>query len=167
MNLPILAFALLAPCVACTAALAVSPPDIAQSADESAIRELVSAQVREWNDHDVAAWVQHFAADADFTDWRGTTARGRNAIRNLEASNFGSAFSRGKLKVVDLQVRFPSRDVATALRQDILSQVSGADGVGEERHSTLLVLKKESGRWSIEAMQSVRQVSAGDFARLR
>jgi uncharacterized protein (TIGR02246 family) len=168
MTRSIRAAVFLAPCLACTAAMAVAPPpDLLQSDDELAIRELLVAQVREWNDHDVAAWVQHFAADADFTDWRGSSAHGREAIRNLEAFNFGAAFSSGKLKVVDLQVRFPLRGVATALRQDLLSPVRAADGAGEERHSTLLVLKKESGRWSIEAMQSVRQVAAGDLARAR
>lgn len=164
MTRSIRAAVLLAPCLACTAALAVSPPDFAKSIDEIAIRDLVAEQVREWNDHDVDAWAQHFAPNAEFTDWRGATARGREAIRNLEASNFGSAFSSGTLKVVDLEVRFPSRDVATAQRQDLLSNVKVT---GEERHSTLLVLKKESGRWSIEAMQSVRQAQVGDPARSR
>jgi uncharacterized protein (TIGR02246 family) len=143
-----------------TAALAVAPSNIVQTVDESAIAELVTKQVQAWNARDVEAWAEYFAPDATFTDWRGAGAQGRDAIRTLQATTFGNPTARGTLKVIDLQIRFPAREVATAQRQDVLTSSGAADGPGEQRYSTLLVLRKESGRWSIEAMQTVRQLGA-------
>lgn len=156
MRLPIRAAGLLAATLASAAALALAPTNIVQTVDESAIAELVAKQVQAWNARDVEAWAEYFAPDAWFIDWRGAGAQGRDAIRTLQASNFGNPYGRGTLKVVDFQIRFPARDVATAQRREVLTR-GDADGPGEQRLSTLLVLKKEAGKWSIEAMQSVPQ----------
>ena len=132
--------------------------------DEVAIRELAAAFEKTHNKHDAKAFATLFAPEADFTNVRGMTARGRKAIEEFHRPLFEGDTSKGNpsfkdavLKVDEVRVRFLRPDVASV---DILWTQTGSkapDGKdrGTRKGLASWVAAKEGGRWQVAVMHNM------------
>jgi len=139
--------------------LFIGQPFVGQTGetDERAIRAVMDRFVDAWNHHDAKAFATVFAEDADFTNWRGTAARGRTKIEAFHAPVFASIFSKSHLEYTDIKTRFVRPDVATV---DVHWKMSGAiDAQGNprpEREGLLsFVMAKSAGQWEIVVLHNL------------
>lgn len=123
---------------------------------EEPIQQLVSAFVGAWNKHDVHAFAQTFAEDADFTNIRGVGAHGRTAIEQFHAPVFATIFKQSHQTATDISIRFLSPDVASV---DVRWEMTGStapDGTPIPLRKGLLnwLVTNHGGRWLITVMHN-------------
>lgn len=127
--------------------------------DEAAVRGVITAFNKAFNAHDAKAFAAVFANDADFTNWRGTSAHGRAKIEAFHVPVLTVMYKNGVQKIVDSTVRFIKPDVAVV---DVRSEVTGGvtpDGKSDSLRRFLLnwtVTKETSGQWLIKVMHNAR-----------
>jgi uncharacterized protein (TIGR02246 family) len=125
--------------------------------DEHAIRAVMDRFMNAWNRHDAKAFASVFSDDADFTNWRGTGASGREKIEAFHAPMFATIFSKSHQEYTDIKTRFIRPDVAAV---DVRWKMTGAvDAQGNPRpdREGLLsfVMTKNTGRWEIVVMHNL------------
>jgi uncharacterized protein (TIGR02246 family) len=132
--------------------------------DEAAIRRLAAALETTHNKHDANQFAAIFAPDGDFTNVKGMSARGRQAIEEFHRPLFEGDTSRGNpsfknavLKIAEVRVRFLRPDVASV---DILWTQSGSvapDGKdrGIRKGLANWIVTKEKGNWQVAVMHNM------------
>jgi len=125
--------------------------------DELAIRGVVENFMNAWNVHDARAFAAVFSEDADFTNWRGTSASGRSSIEAFHAPMFATIFKNSHQKFTDIKIRFIRPDVAAV---DVHWEMTGAlDAAGNPRPFRqgllMFVMAKDQGRWQILVMHNL------------
>lgn len=125
--------------------------------DYAAVRQVLYAYERAWNDHDAHAFAATFSPDADFTNVRGVVAHGRAAIEQLHAPLFAHMFHGSHQVITSIKIRFLSPDIAAV---EVLWDMTGAlDHAGAARPLThglrALVLTKEHGTWGITVFHNM------------
>jgi uncharacterized protein (TIGR02246 family) len=125
--------------------------------DEQAIRGVVQNFMNAWNARDARAFAAVFSEDADFTNWRGTSASGRANIEAFHAPMFATIFKNSHQKFTDIKIRFIRSDVAAV---DVHWEMTGAlDAAGNPRPSRqgllTFVMAKDQGRWQIQVMHNL------------
>src|SRR6478752_3394821 len=73
---------------------------------------VVSAFAEAWNRHDMAAFADLFAADAEFVNVVGIWWKGRESIRSAHEFTHSSMFKHSRLSILSTEVRFPVEEVA-------------------------------------------------------
>ncbi|GAB3640336.1 SgcJ/EcaC family oxidoreductase [Spirosoma arcticum] len=127
--------------------------------DEAAVRGVITAFNKAFNAHDAKAFGAVFAEDADFTNWRGTSAHGRAKIEEFHVPVLTVMYKNGVQEIVDSTVRFIKPDVAVV---DVRSEVTGGvtpDGKASPLLKFLLnwtVTKETNGQWLIKVMHNAR-----------
>jgi uncharacterized protein (TIGR02246 family) len=129
----------------------------AQQPNETAIRAVVDGFVDAWNRHDVKGFAALFTTDADFTNWQGVGATGRDKIEEFHAKPFATIFKDSHMSHTDVKTRFIRSDVASV---DVDWQMTGmTDRQGNPRspRNGLLtfVMVKEGGKWQIAVMHNL------------
>ena len=124
---------------------------------EESIREVVKDCMDAWNKHDAKAFALLFAEDADFTNWTGQGATGRDAIERYHEPLFATRFKTSHQTTENIKVRLVKPDVASV---DIWWNMTGAmNGSGQPRPSRRGILSwimtKEEGKWSIKIMHNL------------
>ncbi|SRR6266487_1019127 len=124
---------------------------------EESIREVVKDCMDAWNKHDAKAFALLFAEDADFTNWTGQGATGRDAIERYHEPLFATRFKTSHQTTENIKVRLVKPDVASL---DIWWNMTGAmDDSGQLRPSRRGILSwimtKEEGKWSIKIMHNL------------
>ena len=149
MKTPYLLFALL---VACFSPLAAQ-----EAKDEALIQEVLAGFVAAWNKHDAAAFAQVFAPDADFTNVRGTSARGRAEIEKHHAPLFAGRFKETSQKMTETKIRLIRPDVAAVDAWWEMTGAKGPDGQEIPIRKGLLsfVMTKDAGKWLITVMHNM------------
>jgi uncharacterized protein (TIGR02246 family) len=136
----------------------------AQTADETAIKLLVTRYDAAFNAHDTKAFAATFASDADFTNWVGQSAHGRANIETFHIPILTLVYKNGVQKITDTQVRFIRPDVAAV---DVRSDVTGGktfDGKDIPLVKFLMswtVTKEPDGNWLIKVMHNTRLPDTG------
>lgn len=125
--------------------------------DEQAIRAVMDRFMDAWNHHDAKAFASVFSENADFTNWRGTGARGRLKIEEFHAPLFATIFKKSHQEYTDIKTRFIRPDVAAV---DVRWKMTGAtDPQGNPRpgREGLLsfVMAKDKGHWQIVVMHNL------------
>jgi uncharacterized protein (TIGR02246 family) len=125
--------------------------------DEAAIRAVIDRFMDAWNRHDAKAFAAVFSDDADFTNWRGTGASGRQKIEDFHAPMFATLFSKSRQEYTVIKTRFVRPDVAAV---DVHWKMTGAiDAQGNlrpDREGLLsFVIAKNAGRWEIAVMHNL------------
>jgi uncharacterized protein (TIGR02246 family) len=121
------------------------------SVARQAIDRLVQSMATAWNKHDVQAYAEHFAEDADFTNVFGILVHGRAAIERSHASIFRTMFRDSRLTVEKTSVRFHAPNLASV---DVRwSMVGARDPQGmewPERYGLISAVAVQSagGSWS-------------------
>jgi uncharacterized protein (TIGR02246 family) len=128
-----------------------------EQSDRQDIRLLIERFVDAWNRHDAKAFAAVFAEDADFTNWRGTSASGRLQIEQFHAPMFAANFKDSHQEYRDIKIRFVRPGVAAV---DVLWDMTGAsDAEGNPRpdRNGLLsfVMAKNVERWEIVVMHNL------------
>ncbi len=147
-------------CIAALACAGLIPPLRGQSnveTDRQAIVALMDRFMDAWNRHDAKAFAAVFAEDADFTNWRGTWARGRSRIEESHAPMFATIFKNSHQKYTTIESRFIRPDVAAV---DVRWEMTGAmDAQGNSRPDCLgllnFVMAKNDGQWQILVMHNL------------
>jgi uncharacterized protein (TIGR02246 family) len=121
------------------------------STDTSKVTGVVNAFAAAWNRHDMEAFAQLFAADAEFVNVVGLWWKGRAEIRRAHEVTHASMFKNSRLTILDTSVRFPLPQLAIARSRWRLEGHVGPDGQAlPPRMGILLnVLIVDDGSWAI------------------
>ena len=159
MKTPHLLFALLVACF--------SPLTAQEAKDEALIQEVLAGFVAAWNKHDAAAFAMVFAPDADFTNVRGTSARGRAEIEKHHAPLFAGRFKETNQKMTETKIRFIRPDVAAVDAWWEMTGAKGPDGQEIPIRKGLLsfVMTKDAGKWLITVMHNMDLPAADKTSR--
>jgi len=124
-----------------------------QNSDEAAIRQTVMGLQEAWNRHDMRAFANLFAEDADFVNVAGAWWKGRAEIEQKHRAAHATMFHDSTLSVEEVDVRFLTPDIAIAHVLTALVGQKMADGTVVPPRRALLtqVLQKQSGKWMIVA----------------
>jgi uncharacterized protein (TIGR02246 family) len=132
--------------------------------DEAAIRRLATALETTHNKHDAKGFAAIFTSDGDFTNVKGMSARGRQAIEEFHLPLFEGDTSRGNpsfknavLKITEVSARFLRPDVASV---DILWTQTGSIGPdgkdrGIRKGLANWIVTKENGKWQVAVMHNM------------
>jgi uncharacterized protein (TIGR02246 family) len=128
---------------------------------EAAIRELLAAQAKAWNEHDAQAWVARFTDDAEFVNIMGSLFQGRAQIEQRHAELFRGVFNKSRVivttrKVVSLGATSALAETVHELRDYARLppgiRPSDADGTLRTRLKYVLVLTADG--WRIRSAQN-------------
>ncbi|MGA7930402.1 MAG: SgcJ/EcaC family oxidoreductase [Candidatus Sulfotelmatobacter sp.] len=124
-----------------------------QNSDRAAIRQTVMRLQEAWNRHDMKAFANLFAEDADFVNVAGAWWKGRAEIEQKHRASHTTIFRDSTLSVEEVDVRFLTPDIAIAHVLTALVGQKIADGTVVSPRRALLtqVLQKQSGDWMIVA----------------
>jgi uncharacterized protein (TIGR02246 family) len=124
--------------------------------DEVGVSAVVHGFEEAWNSHNMDAFAQLFAADADFVNVAGIRWVGRDAIKQHHAASHATIFKTSTLKIGDTTIRFLKPDVATARSVWILSGMTSENGQVAPTRTGILthVLARIDGRWLIVLSQN-------------
>jgi uncharacterized protein (TIGR02246 family) len=124
--------------------------------DEEEIRTVQTRLHEAWNRHDMKAFSNLFAEDADFVNVAGAWWKGRTEIENKHASVHASIFRESTLTIDDVQIRFLTRDIALAHVLTSLTGQKTPEGAPVPPRKAILtqVLQKQNGKWLIVAAQN-------------
>jgi len=112
---------------------------------------VVSAFAEAWNRHDMAAFADLFAPDAEFVNVVGTWWKGKESIRSAHEFAHSSMFKHSRLNILSTEVRFPVEEIAIVRSRWSLEGHLGPDGAALPQRTGILVnvLQKSSGSWKI------------------
>ena len=140
-------------CLAAIAAVLLPLSVSAQSPsqDEQAIRKVLAAFPSTWNAHDMDAFGKLFAPDADFVVITGKHLRGRKEIQSYHTDLTAQLYRDSRLAWTPTDIRLIRPDVALA---HVATQISYNEGKEKRTSFALIVLTKDSGKWSITSVQN-------------
>lgn len=135
-------------------------------AETLAVTRVVRAFADCWNAHDMKAFGDLFASDAEFVDVVGLWWNGRAAIRDAHTFTHRTIFKRSRLTLDDMSLRWPAPHVALARCRWTLAGHVASDGtpLPERRGILLNVLRKDGDRWRIIDAQNT-DVIPGELSR--
>jgi uncharacterized protein (TIGR02246 family) len=112
---------------------------------------VVSAFAATWNRHDMVAFADLFAPDAEFVNVVGIWWKGRESIRNAHEFTHSSMFKHSRLSILSTEVRFPVEEVAIARSRWTLEGHASPDGAALPQRSGILLnlLRRSSRSWEI------------------
>jgi uncharacterized protein (TIGR02246 family) len=122
-------------------------------ADEAEIRGLLDKINRAWARGDATAYASFHTPDADLVDFRGTHARGREAIVKLLQPAFDGVLKNTRVEARIVAFRFLSPQVAVFHTEGKIVP-TGADSI-----QTFVATRADQG-WLIAAFQNTRLQSA-------
>jgi uncharacterized protein (TIGR02246 family) len=139
--------------------MSVTSPSVAmkkQTNDETGVNTVVRGLEDAWNRHDMDAFANFFAADADFVNVIGMRWVGRDVIKQHHCASHATIFKSSTIKIEDTTLHFLKADVATARSLWSLSGLTSESGQpGPPRTGILThVLARIDGHWLIVLTQN-------------
>jgi uncharacterized protein (TIGR02246 family) len=127
------------------------------SKDEDLVRKVLTDFTDAWNKHDAKAFAAIFTEDADFTNVRGTSARGRSEIEKHHEPGFKTKWAHSHQKIIKDKIRFIKPDVAAVDAWWELAGIKGAAGEDMPDRKGLLnfIMIKSGDRWLIIVMHNM------------
>ena len=115
------------------------------------VNAVVSAFSETWNRHDMAAFGELFALDAEFVNVVGLWWKGKNAIQGAHEFTHSSMFKNSRLTILATEVRFPVPQIAIARSKWLLEGHVAPDGGALPARNGILVnvLGLNAGAWKI------------------
>lgn len=115
------------------------------------VTQVVHAFAECWNRHDMNAFAELFAPDAEFVNVVGLWWKGRDEIRKAHEFTHATMFKNSRLTITDLSIRFPEAGIAIARSRWVLEGHVSPEGTPLPPRSGILlnVLARSSGAWSI------------------
>lgn len=127
---------------------------------------VVEAFADSWNRHDMAAFAQLFAEDAEFVNVVGLWWKGRDEIRAAHEFTHSTIFKNSRLTLLDTKVRFPLPGLAIARAHWALEGHVAPDGSPLPPRAGLLVgvLMQSGGTWNFIDAQNT-DIVEGELSR--
>ena len=115
------------------------------------VNAIISAFSETWNRHDMAAFGELFAPDAEFVNVVGLWWKGKDAIRGAHEFTHSSMFRNSQLTILETEVRFPVPQIAIARSKWLLQGHVAPDGAALPPRNGILVnvLGQSLGTWKI------------------
>ena len=115
------------------------------------VERVVAAFAEAWNRHDMGAFAELFAPDAEFVNVVGMWWKGRAEIKAAHEFTHSTMFKSSRLTILETSVRFLVPELAIARSRWLLENHVGPAGEPlPARHGVLVnVLARRGGRWSI------------------
>lgn len=119
--------------------------------DQKQIANVILAFSDCWNRHDMEAFAQLFAEDAEFVNVVGLWWKGREEIKCAHVATHTTIFKYSRLMINKSAVRFVTRDVAIARSSwKLTGHRSPAGEALPERKGILMnLVVRTSGKWEI------------------
>jgi len=104
-----------------------------------------------WNKHDMNAFAELFAPEAEFVNVVGLWWKGREEIRAAHQFSHQTLFKGSRLSLAEVTTRFPTPEIAIArCRWQLVGHVTPEGVPLPERTGVLLnVLHRREGKWLI------------------
>ena len=117
----------------------------------AAVTRVVHAFAETWNRHDMNAFTDLFAEDAEFVNVVGIWWKGRSEIKAAHEFTHQTMFKSSRLSIQEVAVRLPSPDIAISrCRWTLEGHVSPEGGALPSRSGILVnTLQKIDGAWRI------------------
>ncbi|MBA2936290.1 SgcJ/EcaC family oxidoreductase [Sphingomonas sp. CGMCC 1.13654] len=133
----------------------------AQSPDETAIRGIEAQQEASWNAHDIVAWTQPYAPDAQFVTAFGLWWKSHDEIQRKMGWAYTNLFAQSRIHADQIEVTSVTPDVATVHIAWTLDGAKGPDGgdVGTVHLIQSQTLRKAGGQWQIVSAQDTAVIS--------
>ena len=121
------------------------------SAAVAEVTQVVHAFAECWNRHDMNAFAELFAPDAEFVNVVGLWWKGRDEIKKAHEFTHATMFKNSRLTITDVSVRFPVASIAMARSRWVLEGHVSPEGAPLPPRTGILlsVLARSSGVWSI------------------
>lgn len=119
--------------------------------DRQNIENVVRAFSDCWNRHDMEAFGQLFAEDAEFVNVVGLWWKGREAIKRAHATTHATMFKDSRLTMTHIEIRFVTPLVAIARSSWELTGHLGPSGeaLPERRGILMNLVTRRNGGWEI------------------
>ena len=116
-----------------------------------AVNRVVEAFAEAWNKHDMNAFSELFAEDAEFVNVVGLWWKGRAEIKAAHEFTHQAMFKHSRLSIEEIATRFPVPEIAIARCRWELEGHRGPDGEPLPLRQGLLVnmLRKDAPAWRI------------------
>lgn len=145
--------------------LAASAAALAQAAhkpgaEEGDVKAVAASFVDSWNRHDMKAFAELFAEDADFVNVIGMWWHGRAEIQKQHEAIHAARMKASHLAATRTEVSFLRPDVAVMHVRWELTGEAGPDGkpLGPRTGIVTFVVARTAGKWSIVAGQNTNVV---------
>jgi len=119
----------------------------AQTTDEEAIKDLLTAQAAAWNQGDIGAFMDSYEKSSDTTYVGAEPVKGYNAILARYRSRYPDRATMGQLGFSDLDVRLVAPNVAIVVGRFALARAPEAGGPAAGIFT--LVARKSGTAWKI------------------
>jgi uncharacterized protein (TIGR02246 family) len=118
---------------------------------EKNVTRVIESFAESWNRHDMNAFAELFAKDAEFVNVVGLWWKGREEIKAAHEFTHRTLFKNSRLTVAEVFTRFPVPKIAIArCRWNLEGHVTPDGAPLPERNGILLnVLLKNNNRWLI------------------
>jgi uncharacterized protein (TIGR02246 family) len=128
----------------------------AQNQDSLDIIQVISGYERAFNQKDPKAFANLFAEDADFVNWQGKIAHGRDSIEAFHIRTFKNLRTT-LLKFISHTIRFIKPDVAYVDINLVNTNMTTPDGKPLPNREVMLVwvMTKEHGKWFIKVNRTI------------
>lgn len=120
------------------------------------VRQTIERFAQVWNTHDMDAFADLFAEDADFVNIEGTRWRGRTAIKDAHQFVHKTIFKESRLTIEETTIRQLSQDVVVARstwRLEGQTTMKGSPVPGRTGILTNVLVRSGSG-WKIVVAQN-------------
>ena len=127
-----------------------------QSADDRAIRELVTRWQETWNAHDMKGMGRLLAEDADFVNVAGLHWKGKAQIEAEHATRHQTNLKNSLWETRDTKVQLLSQNFALVHINWRISGDTDFDGTPRQPREGIFswLVTKRDGRWLIRAVQN-------------
>jgi uncharacterized protein (TIGR02246 family) len=124
--------------------------------DRQDVEEVIRAFGECWNQHDMEAFAQLFADDAEFVSVVGLWWKGRDDIKRAHLATHARMFKHSHLVITDIAVRFVAPDVAVVRSPWELTGHIGPYGELLPKRKGILtnLLVRNGDRWQIVDSQN-------------
>lgn len=121
------------------------------ASDIDGIERVVRAFAETWNRHDMDAFAELFAADAEFVNVVGLWWKGRPEIKAAHEFTHQTLFRHSRLAIDEISTRLPAPDIAIARCRWTLEGHVTPEGAPLPPRTGVLVntLRRDGGRWLI------------------
>jgi conserved hypothetical protein len=128
----------------------------AQNQDSLAIIQVISGYESTFNQKNPKAYANLFAEDAEFVNWQGKTAHGRDSIEAFHVRTFKNLRTT-QLKFISYTIRFIKPDVAYVDINLVNTNMTTSDGKPLPNREVMLVwvMIKKQGKWFIKVNRTI------------
>ena len=121
------------------------------TSEAAEVTRIVHAFAEAWNRHDMNAFAELFAEDAEFVNVVGLWWKGRAEIKSAHELTHQSMFKNSRLSIQDVAIRFPAPGFSIARCRWSLEGHVSPDGAALPMRNGILVnaLQDVGGVWRI------------------